>query len=53
MNFFLSERRLVRSCSKIARAHGGLDADVPSNILVGVFMVARLALSRLLKSRSR
>jgi hypothetical protein len=37
----------------IAWARGDLDADVLSGILVGVFMVARLALSRLLKSCSR
>jgi hypothetical protein len=37
----------------IARAQGGLDADVLSGILVGVFMVARTALGRVLKSRSR
>jgi energy-coupling factor transporter ATP-binding protein EcfA2 len=37
----------------IARARGGLDAYVLSGILVGVFMVSRLAFSRLLKSRGR
>ncbi len=37
----------------IARARGDLDAYVLSGILVGVFMVARLAFGRALKSRSR
>jgi hypothetical protein len=37
----------------IARAQGDLDADVLSGILVGMFMVARLAFGRALKSRSR
>jgi hypothetical protein len=37
----------------IARARGDLDADVLSDILVGAFMVARVAFSRLLKPRSR
>jgi hypothetical protein len=37
----------------IARARGDLDADVLSGILVGVFMVARLAFGWALKSRSR
>ena len=35
----------------IARARRDLDADVLSGILVGVFMVARLAFGRALKSR--
>jgi hypothetical protein len=37
----------------IARARGDLDAYVLSGILVGVFMVARLAFGQALKSRSR
>jgi hypothetical protein len=37
----------------IARARGDLDAYVLSGILIGVFIVARVAFSRALKSRSR
>jgi AAA ATPase domain len=37
----------------IARARGDLDAYVLSGILVGVFMVARVAFGRALKSKSR
>jgi energy-coupling factor transporter ATP-binding protein EcfA2 len=37
----------------IARARGDLDAYVLSGILVGVFMVARLAFGRALKNKSR